>query len=95
MPKNFPPPTTPTQMYRTPYYINNPPRVIPINLGRQLFVDNFLIAQTTLTQTQHPTGHTARQSDLHPRNFTIPRLNFMVRQKNSWVHSGSGSLPSE
>ncbi|MGA2715457.1 MAG: LamG domain-containing protein, partial [Bryobacteraceae bacterium] len=48
MPKNFPPPTTPTQALRTPYYINNPPRVIPIDIGRQLFVDDFLIAQTTL-----------------------------------------------
>jgi hypothetical protein len=53
MPKNFPPPTTATQMYRTPYYINNPPLVLPINVGRQLFVDDFLIAQTTMQRTQH------------------------------------------
>ena len=27
--------------------------VIPINTGRQLFVDDFLIQSTTLTRTQH------------------------------------------
>lgn len=53
MPVNFPPPTTPTQVLRTPYYINNGPRVLPIDVGRQLFVDDFLIESTTLTRTQH------------------------------------------
>lgn len=53
LPVNFPPRTTPTQEARTPYYINNPPRVIPIDLGRQLFVDDFLIENTTLQRTQH------------------------------------------
>ncbi len=55
MPKNFPPPTASTATLRapTPYYINNPPRVVPIDVGRQLFVDDFLIEQTTLQRTQH------------------------------------------
>ncbi|MGH9692779.1 MAG: LamG domain-containing protein, partial [Bryobacteraceae bacterium] len=53
MPKNFPPPTLPTQMQRTPYYLNNPPLVLPINVGRQLFVDDFLIDHTTLDRTPH------------------------------------------
>lgn len=53
MPKIFPPKMSPTQEYRTPYYLNNPPRVIPIDLGRQLFVDDFLIESTTLRRTQH------------------------------------------
>jgi hypothetical protein len=53
MPKNFPPPVSSTQMLRTPYYLNNPPRVIPIDLGRQLFVDDFLIDQTTLQRVPH------------------------------------------
>ncbi len=53
MPKNFPPPTLPTQMARTPYYLNNPPLVLPINVGRQLFVDDFLIDRTTLQRTPH------------------------------------------
>lgn len=29
-------------------YLANPPAVIPINLGRQLFVDDFLIESTSL-----------------------------------------------
>ncbi|MBI4580727.1 MAG: hypothetical protein HY718_13555, partial [Planctomycetes bacterium] len=29
-------------------YLSAPPSVIPIDVGRQLFVDNFLIEQTTL-----------------------------------------------
>jgi hypothetical protein len=55
MPLNFPPPTasTPTLRAPTPYYINNPPRVVPIDVGRQLFVDDFLIEQTTMQRTQH------------------------------------------
>jgi hypothetical protein len=43
----------PTQVYRVPPYLVNPPAVIPIDAGRQLFVDDFLIAQTNLTRVQH------------------------------------------
>ncbi|WP_009963458.1 sialidase family protein [Verrucomicrobium spinosum] len=34
-------------------YLTNPPAVIPINFGRQLFVDDFLIEQTDLKRTYH------------------------------------------
>src|SRR5262245_29886754 len=34
-------------------YLSSPPAVIPIDIGRQLFVDNFLIEQTNLTRTFH------------------------------------------
>lgn len=34
-------------------YLKNPPKVIPINIGRQLFVDNFLIEKTDLTRVYH------------------------------------------
>jgi len=34
-------------------YLDAPPEVIPIDTGRQLFVDDFLIAQTDLTRTFH------------------------------------------
>jgi len=37
----------------TPPYLLSPPAVIPIDLGRQLFVDDFLIAETTLKRTYH------------------------------------------
>ena len=34
-------------------YLDNPPEIIPIDVGRQLFVDDFLIEQTTLQRTFH------------------------------------------
>jgi hypothetical protein len=34
-------------------YLDNPPAVIPIDVGRQLFVDDFLIEKTTLQRTFH------------------------------------------
>ncbi len=34
-------------------YLVNKPAVIPVNIGRQLFVDNFLIAETDLTPVYH------------------------------------------
>lgn len=34
-------------------YLKRPPKVIPIDLGRQLFADDFLIEQSTLTRTYH------------------------------------------
>ena len=34
-------------------YLANPPRVIPIDVGRQLFVDDFLIEHTTLHRVYH------------------------------------------
>ena len=40
-------------------YLERPPEVIPIDVGRQLFVDDFLIDQTTLQRTYH-------QATLHP-----------------------------
>lgn len=34
-------------------YLEHKPEVIPVNLGRQLFVDNFLISETDLVPTYH------------------------------------------
>jgi len=50
----------------TPYYIVSPPKVIPIDVGRQLFVDNFLIEQTTLTKTFHPAEYYTGNPVLYP-----------------------------
>lgn len=36
-----------------PGYLSDPPSVIPIDVGRQLFVDDFLIEDTTLGRTFH------------------------------------------
>jgi hypothetical protein len=44
----------------TPEYLLHPPAVIPIDVGRQLFVDDFLIESTTLVRTHHqPKYHPA------------------------------------
>lgn len=37
----------------TPAYLADPPAIIPIDVGRQLFVDDFLIAETSLMRTYH------------------------------------------
>jgi hypothetical protein len=43
-----------------PAYLAEPPAVIPIDVGRQLFVDDFLVESTTCTRTfHHPTYHPA------------------------------------
>ena len=53
LPQQWPPSQTLRQDYQIPSYITNPPAVIPIDTGRQLFVDDFLIQQTTMARTQH------------------------------------------
>ncbi|MBN2295932.1 MAG: alpha/beta hydrolase [Pirellulales bacterium] len=40
------------QPMRVPY-LQSPPKVIPIDVGRQLFVDDFLVETTTLRRTWH------------------------------------------
>lgn len=45
----------------TPPYLTAPPAVIPIDVGRQLFVDDFLVQETTLTRASH-------QAEYHPGN---------------------------
>ena len=42
-------------------YLENPPEVIPIDVGRQLFVDDFLIEETTLQRSYH-------RPEYHPAN---------------------------
>lgn len=39
----------------SPPYLDAPPDVIPIDTGRQLFVDDFLVEKTTLKRTYHLT----------------------------------------
>jgi len=38
---------------KRPWYLVSPPKLIPIDVGRQLFVDDFLIDRTTLQRTFH------------------------------------------
>jgi len=45
----------------SPPYLKSPPAVIPIDVGRQLFVDDFLVDQTTCRRTYH-------QAEYHPQS---------------------------
>ncbi len=59
LPSPWPPhPADVPRQPAVPAYLTSPPAVIPIDVGRQLFVDDFLVGQTTLTRTHHrPTYH--------------------------------------
>ncbi len=50
----------------TPPYLTTPPAVIPIDVGRQLFVDDFLIERTTLKRTFHLADYYAGNPILKP-----------------------------
>lgn len=50
----------------TPPYLLNPPPVIPIDVGRQLFVDDFLVAETTLRRRFHRAVYHPRSPVLKP-----------------------------
>lgn len=49
-----------------PPYLVSPPDVIPIDTGRQLFVDDFLIANTTLKRTYHQADYYEHNPVLKP-----------------------------
>ncbi|PYM14165.1 MAG: hypothetical protein DME18_07330, partial [Verrucomicrobia bacterium] len=71
LPQQWPPrlsdfPTSVEQDPVIPPYLVSPPDVIPIDVGRQLFVDDFLIAQTTLTRTFHLAKYHAASPVLKP-----------------------------
>ena len=54
LPKEWPPKRDKLAIVpATPPYLISPPEVIPIDVGRQLFVDDFLIEKTTLKRTCH------------------------------------------
>jgi hypothetical protein len=56
----------PNEHPATPPYLTSPPRVIPIDVGRQLFVDDFLIAESTLQRTFHRANYHAANPILRP-----------------------------
>lgn len=55
LPQEWPPRyEVPSQRQEMPLpYIEKKPEIIPINIGRQLFVDDFLVAQTNLNRISH------------------------------------------
>ena len=65
LPVDWPPHPAIFPVYNpTPPYLVDPPSIIPIGLGRQLFVDDFLIESTNLSRTYH-------QPVYHPANPLI------------------------
>lgn len=50
-----------------PPYLLDPPGVIPIDVGRQLFVDDFLVEETSLTRTWHHATYHAANPVLRPQ----------------------------
>lgn len=57
-------------------YLANPPAVIPIDVGRQLFVDDFLVQETTLRRTFHRVEYC--------------KDNPVVRPDQPWENKGRG-----
>jgi hypothetical protein len=80
----------PSEHPALPPYLASPPRVIPIDVGRQLFVDDFLIEETTLVRQFHaPIYHTAnpivrpdmpweQRDEVADRTGTLPNPAAMV-----------------
>ena len=52
-----------------PPYLVSPPPVIPVDVGRQLFVDDFLIGKTTLIRTHHTPVPYSENPVLKPEKF--------------------------
>ncbi len=88
LPKPWPPrrSTLPRDPVEPPY-IAQPPTVIRIDLGRQLFVDDFLIAHTTLKRTFHHTNYVDQNPVLKPDRpweMTEPNPTAMVFSDGVW-----------
>ncbi|MBI4557100.1 MAG: hypothetical protein HY706_05895 [Candidatus Hydrogenedentes bacterium] len=57
LPEAWPPERPPSREPMSSPYLENPPPVIPIDVGRQLFVDDFLIADTDLKRVYHQSSY--------------------------------------
>ncbi len=73
-PPRYPVPENPTDM-PVPY-LEKIPEIIPVNMGRQLFVDDFLIEETDLVRTCH-----------YPRYY---EGNPVLEPDKPWEYSASG-----
>jgi hypothetical protein len=71
-----------------PPYLVSPPRVIPIDVGRQLFVDDFLIETSSLKRTYHRATYYERNPVLSPdrpwETATAPNPCAMVFSDGVW-----------
>lgn len=72
----------------TPPYLKSPPEVIPIDVGRQLFVDDFLIESTTLERSFHRAEYHGHNPVLKPdqpwETKTEPNPTAMVFSDGVW-----------
>jgi hypothetical protein len=67
LPAKWPPaPPDLSRDLETPGYLKTPPAVIPIDVGRQLFVDDFLLAESTLKRTYHAAKYHPKTPVLRP-----------------------------
>ena len=81
LPSPWPPRVqTLTREPMSPPYLAAPPQVIPIDVGRQLFVDDFLVESTTLKRTFHLAAY-------HPDNP-------VMKPDRKWEDGKSRSLPA-
>lgn len=65
-----------------PPYLADPPDVIPIDLGRQLFVDDFLIEESSLARTFHRATYHPASPVLRPTTPWEMRDEFADRTQN-------------
>jgi hypothetical protein len=67
LPAKWPPgPAAVDRDLGVPEYLKSPPAVIPIDVGRQLFVDDFLVAESTLKRTYHAAKYHPKSPVLRP-----------------------------
>ena len=71
----------------TPPYLVDPPAVIPIDVGRQLFVDDFLIEQTSLVRTFH-------RADYHPANPVLSPTTAWEKRDSAAERTNTHSNPA-
>ncbi len=74
----------------TPPYLVDRPEVVPIDLGRQLFVDDFLIEQTSLTRTFHKAEYYAGNPILFPSTAWEKYDEYAMRTK---TRSNPAAMP--
>ncbi len=64
-------------------YLANPPKVIPVNVGRQLFVDDFLVEQTNLKRTYYSPQYYKQNPVLKPETKL---------ETGTWKHMKAGPM---
>ena len=69
-------------------YLSQPPEVIPVDVGRQLFVDDFLIEKTDLIRTFHQ----AEKYSGYPILKASTKEELQVREESRSKNAGGGTV---